>query len=101
MDKPVVVGRLGAVYGIKGWLKVHSFTDDAESIFEYSPWLTQQNGEWREIRVSDGNVTTMGWSASWKVSTCEKTPKPWPEWTSLYSHKHFLSCRTESTTGAT
>ena len=52
MDKPVVVGRLGAVYGIKGWLKVHSFTDDAESIFEYSPWLTQQNGEWREIRVS-------------------------------------------------
>ena len=37
MDKPVVIGRLGAVYGIKGWLKVHSFTDDAESIFEYTP----------------------------------------------------------------
>ena len=52
MDKPVVIGRLGAVYGIKGWLKVHSFTDDAESIFEYTPWLIKQNGEWREIQVS-------------------------------------------------
>ena len=52
MDKPVVIGRLGAVYGIKGWLKVHSFTDDAESIFEYAPWLIEQNGVWREIRIS-------------------------------------------------
>ena len=52
MDKPVVIGRLGAVYGIKGWLKVHSFTDDAESIFEYAPWLIEQNGVWRELRIS-------------------------------------------------
>ena len=52
MDKPVVVGRLGAVYGIKGWLKVHSFTDDAERIFEYVPWLIQQGGTWREIQIS-------------------------------------------------
>ena len=51
MEKPVVVGRLGAVYGIKGWLKVHSFTDDAESLFEYAPWLIEQHGMWREIRV--------------------------------------------------
>lgn len=35
----IVVGRIGAVYGVKGWLKVQSFTDDPESIFEYSPWL--------------------------------------------------------------
>lgn len=52
MEKPVVVGRLGAVYGIKGWLKVQSFTDDAESLFEYSPWLISQHGVWREVRVS-------------------------------------------------
>ncbi|MGL4205429.1 MAG: ribosome maturation factor RimM [Aeromonadaceae bacterium] len=52
MEKPVVIGRLGAVYGIKGWLKVHSFTDDAERIFEYTPWLIQQGGTWREIQIS-------------------------------------------------
>lgn len=52
VSKPVVIGRLGAVYGIKGWLKVNSFTDDAESIFEYSPWLIQHNGAWRELQVT-------------------------------------------------
>ena len=52
MEKPVVVGRLGAVYGIKGWLKVQSFTDDAESLFEYTPWLIAQQGTWREVRVT-------------------------------------------------
>ncbi|MEI5617648.1 ribosome maturation factor RimM, partial [Streptomyces brasiliscabiei] len=32
----IVVGKLGAPYGIKGWLKVHSFTDDPQGIFEFS-----------------------------------------------------------------
>ena len=52
MDNPVVVGRLGAVYGIKGWLKVNSFTDNPESIFDYMPWLIQQKGVWREIQLT-------------------------------------------------
>lgn len=34
----VVIGRIGAVYGVKGWLKIQSYTEDPEGIFEYSPW---------------------------------------------------------------
>ncbi|MGM7319474.1 ribosome maturation factor RimM [Idiomarina sp. ST10R2A5] len=49
-SEQIVVGRLGAVYGVKGWLKVQSFTDDPESIFEYSPWLLSQKTE-REMKV--------------------------------------------------
>jgi 16S rRNA processing protein RimM len=49
-SEQIVVGRLGAVYGVKGWLKVQSFTDDPESIFEYSPWLLSQKTE-RELKV--------------------------------------------------
>jgi len=52
VEKPVVLGTLGTVYGIKGWLKVNSFTDVAEAIFDYNPWLINQNGVWREIQVS-------------------------------------------------
>lgn len=37
----VVIGRIGAVYGVKGWLKVQSFTENPEAIFEYSPWYLQ------------------------------------------------------------
>ena len=49
-SEQIVVGRLGAVYGVKGWLKVQSFTDDPESIFKYSPWLLSQKTE-REMKV--------------------------------------------------
>lgn len=53
MSTQVVVGRIGAVYGIKGWLKVNSFTDQAENIFEYTPWLIQQKGQWQPIELTD------------------------------------------------
>ncbi len=52
-ENTIVVGKLGAPYGIKGWLKVHSFTDDPEGIFEYSPWLIRQQGQWQSIDVLD------------------------------------------------
>jgi 16S rRNA processing protein RimM len=52
-NKPVVAGKLGAPYGIKGWLKVHSFTDDPEGIFDFSPWLIGQQGNWQAIEVTD------------------------------------------------
>lgn len=52
MSEPVVVGQLGAVYGIKGWLKVNSFTDQPEGIFDYQPWLMKDGSSWREVQVS-------------------------------------------------
>lgn len=52
MSEPVVVGQLGAVYGIKGWLKVNSFTDQPEGIFDYRPWLMKDGSNWREIQVT-------------------------------------------------
>ena len=44
------MGRFGVVYGIKGWLKVNSFTQNPESLFTYSPWFMRINGQpWVEI----------------------------------------------------
>ena len=37
-DEKIVMGKFGATYGIRGWLKVFSYTDNAESIFDYTPW---------------------------------------------------------------
>ena len=34
----VLVGRVGGAYGIKGWLRINSFTDPAENILGYTPW---------------------------------------------------------------
>ena len=35
----IVVGRLASAYGIKGWLKIRSYTESPENIFNYQPWL--------------------------------------------------------------
>ena len=51
----LIVGKISGVYGVKGWIKVHSDTDPREGIAEYNPWYIKQGGhgkgEWREIRV--------------------------------------------------
>lgn len=47
----IVVGKFGASYGIRGWLKVFSYTDDAESIFDYAPWFVNHKGTWVEYKI--------------------------------------------------
>lgn len=51
--KPIVIGRFGGVFGIKGWVKAKSFTSPPENIFRYKPWLVQENNQWLELRVAD------------------------------------------------
>ncbi len=47
----IVVGKFGATYGIRGWLKVFSYTDNTESIFDYTPWFIKQGEKWVEYKV--------------------------------------------------
>lgn len=37
-SKLIDVGRIAAVHGVKGWLKVQSFTQPADNLFHYHPW---------------------------------------------------------------
>ena len=50
------VGRISGVFGIKGWVKVFSFTDARENILNYSPWLLKKDSETRLVNVIDGNL---------------------------------------------
>lgn len=34
----VNVGQVSGVFGVKGWVKIHSHTEPAANIFAYSPW---------------------------------------------------------------
>ncbi|MDF2867042.1 MAG: rRNA processing protein RimM [Gammaproteobacteria bacterium] len=52
IDK-VIVARVGAVYGVKGWLKIHSFTQPRENIFNYAPWFIKKQGIWQPIEVAE------------------------------------------------
>jgi len=59
-DKPIIVGKLAGVYGIKGWLKVISYTDPLDNILRYKPWLFKQHGQWREIALLQGKLHGKG-----------------------------------------
>lgn len=47
---PIVLGKMGSSYGIRGWLRVFSSTEDAESIFDYQPWFIQKAGQWQQVQ---------------------------------------------------
>lgn len=51
-QQPVVLGKIGSTYGIKGWMKITAYTESMEGIFDYSPWLLCEQGKWREINVT-------------------------------------------------
>ncbi|MEH6594053.1 MAG: ribosome maturation factor RimM [Colwellia polaris] len=53
MGKDVTLGKVGAVYGIKGWLKIHSFTDDQEAILDYFPWSLKLGNKVQSVEITD------------------------------------------------
>lgn len=52
--KPLIVGKLNGASGIKGWVKVFSYTDPKENILNYSPWYLKLDGQWQQISIING-----------------------------------------------
>lgn len=53
-DRPLTVGEIAGVYGVRGWVRIRSYTDPPANIFDYRPWLVESNGSWSEHTVSEG-----------------------------------------------
>lgn len=52
--KPLIVGKLNGASGIKGWVKVYSYTDPKENILNYSPWYLKLDGQWQKVSIING-----------------------------------------------
>jgi len=50
----VVVGRISGVYGVRGWVRVRSYTEPRENILRYSPWLLKSSDGWRSCALEEG-----------------------------------------------
>ena len=51
----LVVGKIGAPYGVRGWSKLYSFTEQQTNLFDYDPWYTHP------INSKDASATDGGW----------------------------------------
>lgn len=52
--KNLVLGKISSPFGIRGWVKVFSYTDPPTNILDYSPWQLEQKGEVRAVAVVAG-----------------------------------------------
>jgi 16S rRNA processing protein RimM len=52
----IVIGRITGAHGIKGWVKVFSYTDPMEQILEYVPWQLVKGGSRQEIHLEEGRL---------------------------------------------
>lgn len=50
------MGRFGAPHGVKGWLRVISFTQPEAQILDYSTWKIKQAGAWVDFEIEDSAV---------------------------------------------
>jgi len=50
-EKNTVMGKITSVYGVKGWVKVFSYTQPKENICQYKSWLLDDSGEKRLVKV--------------------------------------------------
>lgn len=56
----VIVGRLAGVYGVKGWLRLESYTQPLDNVFSYAPWWLCREDEAVEADVVEGRAHGKG-----------------------------------------
>jgi len=44
-DKKIYLGKITGVHGIKGWLKIQSYSSPPENILNYPSWIINNKGE--------------------------------------------------------
>ena len=56
----LVVGKITGCYGVKGWVKVHSYTDPQENFLGFGKWVLRRRGAVEPIEFDDGRVQGRG-----------------------------------------
>ena len=52
--QPVVLGRISGLFGVRGWVKVYSYTEPREAVLNYDRWLLSVKDGWQEAKVAEG-----------------------------------------------
>lgn len=50
-ERLLIVGRINGLFGIKGWVKVFSYTRPMANLLQYRPWQLRQNQIWHPVTL--------------------------------------------------
>ena len=59
-ERRILLGRVLGAFGVRGELKIQSFTDPESAVLRYQPWTLSQSGSEREFEGAKGRVTAKG-----------------------------------------
>ncbi|MDN3649867.1 ribosome maturation factor RimM [Reinekea marina] len=62
----IVLGKISSVYGVKGWVKVFSYTEPMDRILEYGDWTLRQGQKLIGVEVDKGRSHGKGMVAHLK-----------------------------------
>ncbi len=48
------MGRISGLFGVKGWIKVFSYTQPREAILDYDGWRLRRGADWQGVKVAEG-----------------------------------------------
>ncbi|MGQ0749924.1 MAG: ribosome maturation factor RimM [Betaproteobacteria bacterium] len=63
------MGRIGAPFGIAGWIRVHTYTASVESLLSYTTWFVAGGPQWQAHEVQAARVKGRALVA--KLKGCE------------------------------
>lgn len=73
-DNMLILGKVSGVYGVKGWVKLFSFTEPREGILDYKNCFLKRPGaksgeQWQPLQITQGRKQGKGVVA--KIEGCD------------------------------
>lgn len=59
-QEQVLLGRINAAHGLKGWVKVFSYTDPIDQILSYFPWTLRRKSDEEEVEIAESRTQGKG-----------------------------------------
>jgi 16S rRNA processing protein RimM len=56
----VTLGRISGVFGVKGWVKVHSYTEPRDNVVRFRTWIVTRAGTEHRLEVEAGHAQGAG-----------------------------------------
>ena len=53
-SKQLTIGFITGIFGVQGWLKVHSYSVPREAILNYQDWLVEKDNKFSKFKLIDG-----------------------------------------------
>lgn len=56
-EPAVALGQVSGIYGVRGWVKVFSYTRPRENILKYRNWYLKIDGAWKLHNITEGHLS--------------------------------------------